>query len=80
MSNPIERAAEDAYESENDPSPVPDNEIDNSYTTDYANTKVNDPESQVPVIADDAPVEDPVVPFEADTDEQLRMNPRSPHE
>ena len=65
MSNPLEREAEDAYERENDASPVPGHVTDSSYATAS--------EEQVPVVGDDVEVEDPVIPRYADTDEQLGM-------
>lgn len=66
MSTQVEREAEDAYEAENDRSPVPGHENDNSYVTDQAQVPV-------PVVADEAEFEDPMIPHEADTDQQLGM-------
>lgn len=69
MTTREEREAEDAYEAENDPAPVPSTPIDDSY--------VRDPNSDlakfVPVQSDRAEVEDPVQPFSADTDQALGM-------
>jgi len=67
MSNPEERAAEDAYEEENDPSPVAATPIDNSYVgeTKYEVADV------LPVQRDEDDYEDPVQPPYSNSDEQL---------
>lgn len=68
MSNPAERAAEDAYERENDPSPVPGTPpVDNSYVgeTKYEVADV------LPVQRDEDDYEDPVQPPYSNTNEQL---------
>lgn len=70
MTTQVEREAEDNYEAENDASPVSSSFRDNSYATE---TRA-DLKETVPVQADEAPVEDPMVPRYADTDEQLGMN------
>lgn len=59
----IEREAEDQYEAENDPSPVPGHVVDSSYATPG--------ETQVPVVGDEAGFDDPMIAHYADTDEQL---------
>lgn len=67
MSNQAEREAEDNYEAENDASPVTSSFVDNSYareTNPYLKNKV-------PVEVDQLQLEDPMVPYEANTDEQL---------
>ncbi|KAJ5595391.1 uncharacterized protein N7459_001599 [Penicillium hispanicum] len=72
MANREEREAEDAYERENDRSPVTQAEPDDSYMDE------RDPnlEASVPVQSDTAPLEDPVRPFYADTDQQLAEDER----
>lgn len=65
MSNRAEREAEDLYEAENDPSPVPGHVSDNSYATAFGD--------QVPVVGDEAGFDDPMIPHYADTDQQLGM-------
>ncbi|KAL2219721.1 hypothetical protein M432DRAFT_365171 [Thermoascus aurantiacus ATCC 26904] len=72
MSNPEERAAEDAYEEENDPSPVAATPIDNSYVgeTKYEVADV------LPVQRDEDDYEDPVQPPYSNSDEQLEQDER----
>jgi hypothetical protein len=65
MSNPIEREAEDSYERDNDASPVTESSTDASYATE---SNLKEP---VPVQSDDQPVEDPVQPYYANSDQQL---------
>lgn len=67
MSNQAEREAEDNYEAENDASPVTSNFVDNSYARE-TNPYLKD---KVPVEVDQTQVEDPMVPHDANTDEQL---------
>lgn len=69
MSNQAEREAEDNYEAENDASPVTSSFVDNSYVRETNPNLVN----KVPVQADQVEVEEPMVPYEANTDEQLGM-------
>lgn len=69
MSNPQEREAEDIYEAENDASPVPGFEADNSYV---GETNPN-LKTIVPVQKDEDPVDDPIQPPLANSDEQLGM-------
>ncbi|KAJ5179951.1 hypothetical protein N7492_003161 [Penicillium capsulatum] len=66
MSNQAEREAEDAYEAENDRSPVPGHVTDSSYAT--------APDDRVPVVSDAASFDDPMVPHYADTDQQLAQD------
>lgn len=70
MSNQAEREAEDNYEAENDASPVTSSFVDNSYVRETNPNLVN----KVPVQADEVEVEDPMVPYDANTDEQLGMS------
>lgn len=66
MSNPEEREAEDRYEAENDPSPVPGTPPpDDSYVRD------TNPNWTNRVQPDDAPYDDPVQPPYSNSDEQL---------
>lgn len=69
MSNREEREAEDLYERENDPSPVPGGEADNSYvgeTNPYL-SKI------VPVQNDEDGYDDPVQPPYSNSNDQLGM-------
>lgn len=72
MSNPIEREAEDLYERENDPSPVPAGESDNSYVGETNPNLRN----VVPVQKDEDAFDDPMQPPYANTDEQLAQDER----
>lgn len=72
MANIVEREAEDNYEAENDASPVTSYFVDNSYARE-TKPELSD---NVVVQPDEQPVEDPMVPYEANTDEQLGMTPR----
>lgn len=67
MSNQAEREGEDNYEAENDASPVTSNFVDNSYARE-TNPYLKD---KVPVQVDEMQLEEPMVPYEANTDEQL---------
>jgi hypothetical protein len=67
MSNPVEREAEDNYEAENDPAPVPDEIVDNTY---LGETNPN-LRNQAPIQADEDDYEDPMQPPYSNTDEQL---------
>lgn len=69
MANQVEREAEDNYEAENDASPVTSYFVDNSYARE-TKPELSD---NAPIQTDEQPVEDPVVPYEANTDEQLGM-------
>jgi hypothetical protein len=73
MSNRQEREAEDLYERENDPSPVPGGEADNSYVGETNPNLRN----VVPVQRDEAGYDDPMQPPYSNSDEQLGM-PLSP--
>lgn len=69
MSNPAEREADDAYEEENDPAPVPSTPIDNSYVGDTR----RDLTDIVPVQRDEDEIEDPIQPPYSNSDEMLGM-------
>lgn len=69
MTTRAEREAEDNYEAENDPAPVPSTPIDNSYAVETN----SDLAKFVPVQRDEDGYDDPVEPGYADTDEQLGM-------
>lgn len=70
MSNRVEREAEDAYERENDLSPVPGGEADNSYVGETNPNLSN----IVPVQNDEADYDDPMQPPYSNSDEQLGMS------
>ncbi|EPS33580.1 hypothetical protein PDE_08542 [Penicillium oxalicum 114-2] len=73
MSKPMNQNAEDEiYETENDQSRVDRSFADNSYITD----EDRDQGEPVPVQSDDEPVEDPINPYTADTNRQLRQDDR----
>ncbi|OOQ90997.1 hypothetical protein PEBR_02089 [Penicillium brasilianum] len=72
MSNPAEREAEDSYERENDPSPVPGFEPDDS----WAREPNPDLQDIVPVQRDEQPVEDPIQPPDSNSDQQLAQDER----
>lgn len=67
MSNRVEREAEDAYEAENDASPVTGTVTDNSYVAE-TNPALRD---TVPVQPDEQQVEDPMQPPYSNSDQQL---------
>lgn len=67
MSNPTERAAEDNYERENDPSPVTEDFAENS----YAGEPKSNLRDQVPVQEDEQSFEDPMQPPYSNSDQQL---------
>lgn len=67
MSNPTERAAEDNYERENDPSPVTEDFTENS----YAGEPKSNLRDQVPVQEDEQSFEDPMQPPYSNSDQQL---------
>ncbi|EED19809.1 conserved hypothetical protein [Talaromyces stipitatus ATCC 10500] len=72
MSNRQEREAEDRYEAENDASPVPGFEVDNSYVGETNSNLRN----VVPVQNDEAGYDDPMQPPYSNTDEQLAQDER----
>jgi len=72
MSTREEREAEDRYEEENDPAPVPSTPIDNS----YAGDPNQDIGKFVPVQRDEDPFDDPVQPPYSNSDEQLAQDER----
>ncbi|KAF3404698.1 hypothetical protein DPV78_002512 [Talaromyces pinophilus] len=72
MSNRVEREAEDAYERENDLSPVPGGEADNSYLGETN----PDLSNIVPVQNDEADYDDPMQPPYSNSDEQLAQDER----
>jgi hypothetical protein len=67
MSNPTEREAEDRYEAENDPSPIPSTPIDNSYVGDTHRDLVD----TVPVQRDEDDYDDPIQPPYSNSDDML---------
>jgi hypothetical protein len=69
MSNRAERLAEDAYEAQNDPSPVSGTFKDNS----YANETRPELKGHIPVQRDEAGYEDPMQPPYSNSDAQLGM-------
>jgi hypothetical protein len=69
MSTREEREAEDNYEAENDPAPVPSTPIDNSYV---GETNA-DLAKFAPVQRDEDAYDDPVQPPYSNSDEQLGM-------
>lgn len=72
MSNRAEREAEDLYERENDASPVPGGEADNSYVGETNPNLRN----VVPVQNDEADIDDPMQPPYSNSDQQLGMSAR----
>ena len=74
MSNRVEREAEDAYEAENDASPVTGTVMDNSYVAE-TNPALRD---TVPVQPDEQQVEDPMQPPYSNSDQQLGKSLSSP--
>ncbi|KAE8381178.1 hypothetical protein BDV26DRAFT_255876 [Aspergillus bertholletiae] len=72
MSNPYEREAEDAYEAQNDPSPISSDFSDNS----YANKPGYGLKDQIPVQSDQYGFEDPVQPPYSNSDQQLAQDER----
>jgi len=67
MSNRAERNAEDAYERDNDPSPVSGTFLDNSYAKE-TNSSLRD---RIPVQWDNQRFEDPMQPPYSNSQEQL---------
>ncbi|RAO64560.1 uncharacterized protein BHQ10_000572 [Talaromyces amestolkiae] len=72
MSNREEREAEDLYERENDASPVPGGEVDNSYVGETNPNLRN----VVPVQNDEADIDDPMQPPYSNSDQQLAQDER----
>ncbi|KAL4917946.1 hypothetical protein BDW62DRAFT_201274 [Aspergillus aurantiobrunneus] len=72
MSNLAERAAEDAYEAENDYYPASD-EDQNTYAYQSGNQGFT---MRVPVQRDETNIEDPMQPPFSDTDQQLAQDER----
>ncbi|CAI7645264.1 unnamed protein product [Penicillium discolor] len=72
MSNPTERAAEDNYERQNDPSPVTEDFAENS----YAGEPKSNLRDQVPVQEDEQSFEDPMQPPYSNSDQQLEEDER----
>ncbi|KAL4861313.1 hypothetical protein BDV12DRAFT_180460 [Aspergillus spectabilis] len=70
MSNCAERLAEDAYEAQNDSSPVSGTFKDNS----YANETRSELKGYIPVQRDDAGFEDPMQPPYSNSDRQLAQD------
>lgn len=70
MSNREEREAEDLYERENDPSPVPGGEPDDSYVRETNPNLRN----VMPVQNDEADYDDPMQPPYSNSNEQLGMS------
>ncbi|PWY85697.1 hypothetical protein BO94DRAFT_586259 [Aspergillus sclerotioniger CBS 115572] len=67
MSNRYERSAEDAYEAQNDPSPVSGTYRDNT----YAHETQSSLRGQVPVAKDEDYYDDPMQPPYSNSDQQL---------
>ncbi|KAJ9492627.1 hypothetical protein VN97_g578 [Penicillium thymicola] len=72
MSNPTERAAEDNYERENDPAPVTEDFVENSYVREPKSNLRN----QLPVQEDEQSYEDPMQPPYSNSDQQLEVDER----
>jgi hypothetical protein len=67
MSNPKEREADDSYEANNDPAPLPSTLIDNS----YAGDTYRDLAGTVPIQRDEDGYDDPIQPPYSNSDEML---------
>ncbi|KAF7589027.1 hypothetical protein BBP40_004854 [Aspergillus hancockii] len=70
MSNQYERQAEDRYEAQNDTSPVSGDFQDNT----YARETRSELRSHIPVVKDDASLDDPMQPPFSNSDQQLERD------
>jgi hypothetical protein len=70
MSNQYEREAEDRYEAQNDTYPVSGDFRDNT----YAHETRSELRSHIPVVRDDADLDDPMQPPFSNSNQQLGMS------